>query len=114
MYLRIQYTRLQYYYTISSKKDAIRAWSGAGKMSEDRRQLKSVLSPNVVTAFLAGLLMGNLNKNLVLGFLVGGIAATIFEQNRRTGNLPNVCDVWQNLRSKWRETNAQESPRLQG
>lgn len=76
---------------------------GRGKMK------KSVLSPNVVTAFLAGLLLGNFNINLVLGFLAGGIAATILEQNR-PGSLPNVRDVWQGLRSKWRESQRRGKP----
>lgn len=76
-------------------------------MSRENKHLKPLLAPNVVTAFVAGVLLASLNKNLLLGFLVGGVAATFFEQST-PGYLPNVGEVCQDLRRRWKESRGRQ------
>ena len=69
----------------------------------ERKELKKLLTPNVVTAFFAGVLLANFNKNLILGMLVGGMAGVFVEQ-QCPNQLPNVRESWEDLKRRWRNT----------
>lgn len=64
------------------------------------RELKPVLEPGVLKAFVAGLIVGNLNKGLVLGFLLGSFGGVYVQQN--FARIPNVRGVWMDMKDRWR------------
>ena len=64
------------------------------------RELKPVLEPGVLKAFVAGLVVGNLNKGLVLGFMLGALGGVYVQQN--FSGMPDVRRAWQDLKSRWR------------
>lgn len=66
---------------------------------ERKETLKPVLEPGVLKAFVAGLIVGSLNKQLLLGFFVGGLLGAYLQQNRY--GVPNVKDTWKDIVQKW-------------
>lgn len=69
--------------------------------TRERRELKKALTPNVVTAFFAGVLLANFNRNLILGVLVGGVAGVFVEQQYHN-QVPNVREAWEDVKRRWR------------
>lgn len=62
-------------------------------------ELRPVLEPAVLKAFVVGLVVGNLNKGLVLGFLLGAVGGVYIQQNFT--QIPDVKAAWQDLKSRW-------------
>ena len=62
--------------------------------------LNPVLEAGVLKAFVAGLVVGNLNKGLVLGFLLGSLGGLYIQQN--FSKIPDVRGAWLDLKARWR------------
>ena len=71
-----------------------------GRERGEERDLKPVLEPGVLKAFVAGLVVGNLNKGLVLGFLLGSLGGVYVQQNFL--KIPDVRGTWQDLKARWK------------
>ena len=69
--------------------------------SDKERQLRPVLEPAVLKAFVAGVVVGNLNKGLVFGFLLGAVGGVYIQQNFMR-QVPDVRATWQDLKSRWK------------
>lgn len=67
---------------------------------DSERELRPVLEPGVLKAFVAGLVMGNLNKGLVLGFILGTMGGVYIQQN--FVNIPDVRRAWMDLKNRWK------------
>ena len=63
---------------------------------------KPILDASVFKAFVAGVVAGNLNKGLLLGFLIGAVGGTYIQQN--FAGVPDVMDVWRDFVERWRKT----------
>ena len=77
--------------------------SGAGEDEGGgggERKLRPVLEPAVLKAFVAGLVVGNMNKGLVLGFLLGAVGGVYIQQNFT--QVPDVRGAWLDLKSRWK------------
>ena len=77
--------------------------SGAGEDEGGgggERKLRPVLGPAVLKAFVAGLVVGNMNKGLVLGFLLGAVGGVYIQQNFT--QVPDVRGAWLDLMSRWK------------
>lgn len=72
---------------------------GATK-SIQNNQLKPMLEPGVIKAFVAGLVVGNLNKRMMMGFLVGAIGGIYVQQN--IAGVPDVARTVRDLMERWR------------
>lgn len=66
----------------------------------DERELRPVLEPGVLKAFVAGLVVGNLNKGLVLGFMLGAMGGVYIQQN--FSRVPDVRKAWLDLKGRWK------------
>ncbi len=71
-----------------------------GKDVDD--QLKPLMEPIVVKAFIAGLVLGNLNKGLMLGFVLGAAGGIFISQN--STNAPNISKVWSDAKERWNKS----------
>ena len=78
------------------------AGSGVPESSKDER-LKSVIEPSTIKAFVAGIVIGNLSKNLLLGFTVGAVGGIFIQQN--FAGVPDVRNFWRDLLNRWNKTN---------
>ena len=72
------------------------------KESMHQNQLRPMLEPGVIKAFVAGLIVGNLNKGMMLGFLIGALGGVYVQQN--IAGVPNVTETWRNLVQRWKNT----------
>ena len=75
---------------------------------EDDERLKTVVSPTTVKAFVAGLVLGNINKGLLLGFTLGVLGGVLVQQN--IGGVPNVEKTWKDLVKRWKSTGGGSNP----
>ena len=79
-------------------------------MADDKdpecRPLKPVLEPSVIKAFVAGIIVGSLNKNVLLGFLIGALGGVYVQQN--VLGIPDVVDTWRKLVEKWKSTSGKK------
>ena len=73
---------------------------GGRSDAEGERELRPVLEPGVLKAFVAGLVVGNLNKGLVLGFFLGVMGGVYIQQNFT--QVPDVRGVWMDLKNRWK------------
>lgn len=78
-----------------------------GDQGEDER-LKTAISPATVKAFVAGLVLGNINKGLLLGFTLGVLGGVFVQQN--FGGVPNVEKTWKDLVKRWKNTGGGSNP----
>ena len=58
-----------------------------------------MVNPRVIQAFVAGLVIGNLNKALLLGFTIGALGGTFIQQNYP--GVPDIADSWKDLMQRW-------------
>ena len=65
-------------------------------------QLKPMLEPGIIKAFVAGLVVGNLNKGMMIGFLVGALGGIYIQQN--IVGVPNVTKTWRDLMERWKRS----------
>jgi len=70
--------------------------------SGNNGDLKPFIEPSTIKAFVAGLVIGNINKGLLLGFTIGTLGG-IFMQQNFTG-IPDVSRFWKDLISRWNRT----------
>ena len=63
---------------------------------------RTVIEPATIKAFIAGLLIGNLNKGLLLGFTFGALGGMFIQQN--VSGVPNVAESWRDLVHRWNRT----------
>ncbi len=66
-------------------------------------RLKAVVAPATIKAFVAGLVIGNVNKGLLLGFGLGVLGGVLLQQN--TAGLPDVTNTWKDIKRRWNKTN---------
>ena len=74
--------------------------SGRDSSGASERELKPVLEAGVLKAFVVGLVVGNLNKGLILGFLLGTVGGVYIQQN--FARVPDVRAAWLDIKSRWR------------
>lgn len=65
-------------------------------------QLKPFIEPATIKAFVAGLVIGNINKGLLLGFSLGALGG-IFVQQNFTG-VPDLTNLWRDIMNRWTRT----------
>lgn len=81
---------------------ADRVPSNVDSSTNTKNDLEPLLQPNIITAFISGLLVANVNKNLLLGFTIGGLAG-VYLQQTFPNQFPNVKQYWRELKDKWRD-----------
>ena len=77
---------------------------GRSENGNDTDTLKPILEPIAIKAFVAGIIVGNLNKGLLLGFTVGALAGVFLQQNNR--GIPDVYKALTNLYDRWNKSGA--------
>ena len=78
---------------------------GKGVDGLSKKELEPLLQPNVIAAFLSGVALANFNKNLLLGFTMGGIAG-VYLQQTFPSQFPNVKEYWEKLKRQWKNTSS--------
>lgn len=68
----------------------------------DNKKKLTVLEPTTIKALLAGMLIGNLNKGLLLGFTFGALGGIFIQQN--VAGVPDVAESWKDLMHRWNRT----------
>lgn len=66
--------------------------------SEDKPELQT----GVLKAFVAGVVLANLSKNLLLGFVIGGLGGAYLQQN--FSKIPDLKATWRDLRRRWEQS----------
>ena len=74
--------------------------NGSRDVQESR--MKPMLEPGVIKAFVGGLIVGNLNKGMMMGFIIGALGGVYIQQN--ISGVPNVVETWRGLLRRWRST----------
>lgn len=92
---------------MSKNSDDDRGAFGVGDESTGTKgtqdnQLKPMLEPGVIKAFVAGMVVGNLNKGMMMGFLVGALGGIYIQQN--IAGVPNVTKTWRDLMERWKRS----------
>jgi len=72
---------------------------GGEKNIEKDNRLKPLLDPMVMKAFIAGIIVGNLNKGMMVGFIVGAVGGIFVQQNNK--DTPNLSKLWSDIKDKW-------------
>lgn len=76
---------------------------GGGGEESGGERLKTVVSPSTVKAFVAGLVLGNINKGLLLGLTVG-VLGGVFVQQSFGRSVPNMANTWKDFMKRWKNT----------
>lgn len=63
------------------------------------RDLRPMVSTSVIQAFVAGLVLGNLNKTVLLGFAIGALGGAFIQQN--LPGVPDVNSTWKDFMKRW-------------
>ena len=74
---------------------------GGGENRPGDVEKKPILDTSVLKAFVAGVIAGNLNKGLVLGFALGAVGGVYVQQN--LSGVPDVRETWRALVQRWKE-----------
>lgn len=74
---------------------------GGGEDKSGEVEKKPILDTSVLKAFVAGIIAGNLNKGLVLGFAIGAVGGVYVQQN--LSGVPDVRETWRRLVQRWKE-----------
>ncbi len=64
------------------------------------RDLKPLFEPGVIKAFVAGVVLGNMNMGVLAGFTVGALVGTYIQQNF-PGSVPDIGRVWEDVKRRW-------------
>ena len=86
----------------NNNRDTFRVDGSGENRNGGQSQLKPMLEPGVVKAFVAGLVVGNLNKGMMMGFLIGALGGVYLQQN--IAGVPNVTQTWRDLIQRWNNT----------
>lgn len=62
-------------------------------------RLRTAVSPTTIKAFVAGLVLGNINKGLLLGLTLGVLGGVFVQQNI---GVPNVAKTWNDFVKRWK------------
>ena len=92
-----------HYKMVDNREDETRDTNKLPPLSQTSTELQPILQPTVLTAFIAGIALANFNKNLLMGFILGGLAGAYVQQSYPY-QLPNVKTTWYRLKEKWRES----------
>lgn len=65
---------------------------------DDKKKLTVGLP--MVKAFFAGVVVSHLNKNLILGFVLGGLVGVYAQQN--FSGVPDVAETWRDFKRRFR------------
>ena len=76
--------------------------NGGDKNDGKDNGLKPLLDLAVMKAFVAGILVGNLNRGLMVGFILGAIGGIYIQQNNKA--VPNVSKLWSEIKEKWSQS----------
>ena len=68
------------------------------RYSEEKPELQT----GVLKAFVAGVVLANLSKNLLLGFVVGGLGGAYLQQN--FSKIPDLKATWRDLKRRWEQS----------
>lgn len=60
------------------------------------------LPTGVLKGFLGGIVLASLSKNLLLGFIVGGVAGAYLQQSY--SGLPDLKETWRDVRGRWEQS----------
>ena len=72
-------------------------------------QQRNVIAPATIKAFVAGLVIGNINKGLLLGFTLGVIGGVFVQQN--FAGVPDVSHTWRDLVKRWNSSGGSNAKR---
>jgi hypothetical protein len=86
----------------NSNRDMLGIDGSGGTRNGGESQMRPMLEPGVIKAFVAGLVVGNLNKGMMMGFLIGALGGVYLQQN--IAGVPNVTQSWRELMKKWNNT----------
>ena len=86
----------------NNDRDTFSIDESSGSRNIGESQSRPLLEPGVIKAFIAGLVVGNLNKGMMMGFLVGALGGVYLQQN--IAGVPNVTQTWKDLMKKWKNT----------
>ncbi len=70
--------------------------------SPDDKKLRPAIEPSAIKAFVAGIIVGNINKGLLLGLSIGALAGIYVQQNYP--GVPSVSGQWRNLVEHWNKS----------
>ena len=79
--------------------DAAAGGGGGGENKAKDERLRTVVEPATIKAFVAGLVIGNVNKGLLLGLTVGVLGGVYVQQNYP--GMPDVTNAWKDLIKRW-------------
>ena len=86
----------------NNDRDSFGIDGSGGTRNGGESQLRPMLEPGVIKAFVAGLVVGNLNKGIMMGFLIGALGGVYLQQN--IAGVPSVTQTWRDLMQKWSNT----------
>ena len=86
----------------NNNRDTFDVDGSGGKRNGGESQLRPMLESGVIKAFVAGLVVGNLNKGMMMGFLIGALGGVYLQQN--IAGVPNVTQTWRDLMQRWNNT----------
>ena len=84
--------------------------SGSNGVSTDTatdQRVKPIIEAATLKAFVAGLVIGNLNKGVLLGFTIGILGGVYVQQN--IAGVPDVTNTWKDLMKRWTKTGGSNS-----
>ena len=91
-------------------KSTTRTWLSDGKehsdISHEVEKKKLLFDPTVVKAFLAGVVISHLSKNLVVGLLAGTLSGIFVQQN--ISGVPNVTESWKEFLKRFEDTRSKK------
>lgn len=76
--------------------------SDGKEVSDQIEKKKMLLDPASIKAFLAGVVVSHLSKNMVLGLIVGTLSGIFVQQNYP--NVPNVKNSWKDFLRRFKES----------
>ena len=87
-----------------------RTWLSDGKehsdISDQVEKKKLLFDPTVIKAFLAGVVISHLSKNLLVGVLVGTLSGIYVQQN--VSGVPSVTDSWKEFLKRFEDTRSKK------
>ncbi len=78
------------------------------KGKKNERDLRPMVNPRVIQAFVTGLVIGNLNKAMLLGFTIGALGGAFVQQNYP--GVPDVVNTWKDVMRRWNKSSGRGPP----
>ena len=70
--------------------------------SPEDKKMRPVIEPSAIKAFVAGVVVGNINKGLLLGLAIGTVSGIYVQQNYP--GVPSVAGYWKILMDRWNKS----------